>query len=107
MWGRCVAPLSPFLYWHAMSEIDLQHPHALSPEQARAAVQHVADALSTRFGLVCQWQEQRLVFTRPGVEGAITLRPGALQVNARLGWMLSAVKAQIEQEIRRVLREKF
>jgi len=90
-----------------MSEIDLQHSHTLPPEHARAAVEHVAQTLSTRFGLACHWQEERLLFKRAGVDGAITLAPGELRVKATLGFLFSALKPQIEQEIRRVLREKF
>jgi len=90
-----------------MSEIDIQHVHALTPEQARQAVQRVADTLNARFGLACRWQDDRLDFKRPGVEGVITLSPGQLQVRAQLGFLFSALRPQIEQEIRRVLQEKF
>jgi len=90
-----------------MSEIDLQHSHTLSPQEARAAVQHVAETLRARFGFVCQWQGECLLFKRSGVDGAIMLVPGELRVNAKLGFLFSALKGQIEQEIRRVLQEKF
>jgi len=90
-----------------MSEIDLQHSHALSPEQARAAVEQVAQTLHTRFGLACHWQGERLLFKRTGIDGAITLAAGELRVKATLGFLFSALKPQIEQEVRRVLREKF
>jgi len=90
-----------------MSEINLQHTHALSAEQARAAVEQVAETLRTRFGLACHWQGERLLFKRAGVDGEIALIPGELRVKATLGFLFSALKPQIEQDIRRVLRERF
>jgi len=90
-----------------MSDIDLQHAHTLSPDEARHALGQVADALSTRFGLNCRWQDERLIIQRPGVDGAIIPGPGQLRVSARLGFPFSALRGQIESEIRRVLREKF
>jgi putative polyhydroxyalkanoate system protein len=48
-----------------------------------------------------------LHFTRSGVDGHIALQPDSLHVTAQLGFLLSAMKGSIEQEIRRVLDEKF
>jgi len=91
-----------------MSKITLQHSHALPPDQARHAVQHLADVLQSRFGLACHWQgEECLAFKRAGVDGSIVLSPGQLQLTARLGFPVSLMQAQIEAEIRRVLQEKF
>lgn len=86
-----------------MAGIDIQHPHQLSPIDARAAVQQVADKLVERFGVDCQWQEDALHFSRAGVEGRIALLPGLVRVQAELGFLLSAMQAPIESEIRRVL----
>jgi len=91
-----------------MSTIELRHPHTLSPEQARAATQHIADALGAKFAVDCGWQgEDCLTFKRAGVNGAITLAPGQVQISAKLSFPLSLMKAQIEAEICRVLQEKF
>jgi len=90
-----------------MPEINLQHAHTLMPEQARHAVQHMADTLQSRFGFACRWQEDRLFFKRTGVDGVATLVPGELQLRAQLDFPVSLMKAQIEAEIRRVLQEKF
>jgi len=91
-----------------MSKITLQHAHALPPDQARHAVQHMADALQSRFGFVCHWPDDDcLAFKRAHVDGSITLSPGQLRFSARLGFPVSLMQAQIEAEIRRVLQEKF
>jgi len=91
-----------------MSKITLQHAHALPSDQARHAIQRMADVLQSRFGLTCHWQDDDcLNFKRTSVDGTITLSPGQLQVTARLGFPVSLMQGQIEAEIRRVLQEKL
>ena len=90
-----------------MAGIDIHHPHPLTAERAREAVQRVADKLVERFGVECRWQDDALAFTRAGVDGRIALLPGEVRVQAELGFMLSAMQAPIEAEIRRVLGKHF
>ena len=44
---------------------------------------------------------------RSGIDGRVSLQPGALNVSAKLGFLLGAMKGSIEHEIRRVLEERF
>lgn len=90
-----------------MSNIDIRHAHSLPPEQARQAVQDVADKLSERFGMVYDWSGNTLNFNRSGVDGHIEVEPGELHVTAKLGFLLGTMKGPIEAEIRRVLDERF
>jgi putative polyhydroxyalkanoate system protein len=90
-----------------MAGIDIRHSHDLSMEQARQAVQQVADSLVQRFGVECDWHGDTLRFSRPGVDGRIALEPQLLHVTASLGFLLSAMRGPIEAEIRRVLAERF
>ncbi|TCZ88944.1 polyhydroxyalkanoic acid system family protein [Lysobacter sp. N42] len=90
-----------------MSDIDIRHPHSLPPQQAREAVQGLAEALAQRFGVHYAWRGDALDFKRSGVDGRVALEPGALHVTARLGFLLGAMKGTIEHEIRRVLEERF
>jgi putative polyhydroxyalkanoate system protein len=90
-----------------MSNIDIHHTHSLSPDQARQAVQEVAEKLSARFGLACDWCGDHLEFSTSGVDGRIALAPQQVHVTARLGLLMSAFKGPIEAEIRRVLDERF
>ncbi|HEY4559233.1 MAG TPA: polyhydroxyalkanoic acid system family protein, partial [Lysobacter sp.] len=39
--------------------------------------------------------------------GRVHLEPGAVRVTAELGFLLGAMKGTIEDEIRRVLNERF
>ena len=90
-----------------MSHIDIRHTHSLAPKKARDAVQEVAEKLAARFGMAYDWDGDTLNFNRSGVEGHIALEPRNVQVTAKLGFLLAALKGPIEAEIRRVLEERF
>lgn len=90
-----------------MASIDIQHPHSKTPAQARKAVESVAKKLAERFDMDYGWDGDTLNFSRSGVDGKIALLADKLRVTADLGFLLSAMKGPIEQEIRRVLSEKF
>lgn len=90
-----------------MARIEINHTHGLSVPEARRAVEDIAGKLAERFDIQHHWQGQALLFERPGVSGRITLAARKVQVQAELGFLLSALKGSIEQEIRRYLDEKF
>jgi putative polyhydroxyalkanoate system protein len=90
-----------------MSTIEIRHPHALPPAQARQAVEDFAIKLGERFGIDYRWEGDVLHFKRSGVDGRITLLPDSLLLNARLGLFFAAMQGTIEQEMRRVLGERF
>jgi putative polyhydroxyalkanoate system protein len=90
-----------------MSNIDIRHSHSLPPDQARKAVQEVAEKLAERFGVDYDWAGDVLNFNRSGVDGHIALEPDQLHVTAKLGFLLGTMKGPIEAEIRRVLDERF
>ncbi|MCW6027172.1 putative polyhydroxyalkanoate system protein [Stenotrophomonas rhizophila] len=90
-----------------MSTIDIRHAHTLPAENARKAIEEVAAKLSERFGLESNWVGDVLNFNGSGVDGAIALQPGQVQVTAKLGFLLSAMKGMVESEIQRVLKEKL
>ena len=90
-----------------MSAIDIRHPHTLPKDEARKAVQEVAEKLDARFGMSSRWEGDVLHFKRSGVDGHIALQPKELHVSAQLWFLLSAMKGTIEQEIKRVLAERF
>lgn len=90
-----------------MPTIDIRHTHSLAPDNARDAVQRIAESLAAKFGVEHGWQGDSLMFRRGGVDGRVHLEPGAVRVTAELGFLLGAMKGTIESEIRRVLAERF
>jgi putative polyhydroxyalkanoate system protein len=90
-----------------MSQIDIRHNHSMPAKKARKAMEDVAKKLSERFGMDYNWEGDTLHFSRSGVDGQIALEEDQLHVRAKLGFLLAAMKGPIEQEIRRVLTERF
>ena len=90
-----------------MSTIEIEHAHSLAPDAARRAVEDVAIRLGQKFGMDYRWEGDVLHFRRSGVDGHIALAPGSLRVRAKLGLLLAAMRGPIEQEIRRILGERF
>lgn len=90
-----------------MSRIDIRHPHSLPLSKARKAIDAVAEKLAERFGIEHGWDGDVLDFTRPGVDGTITLSSNEIHVQAKLGFLAAMFKDSIEAEIRRVLQERF
>ena len=43
----------------------------------------------------------------PGLQGQVELLPQQVRVTAELGFLLSALRGQVEAEIRRVLAERL
>ena len=90
-----------------MSSIDIRHQHSLSMPKARKAVEEIAKKLASKFDMDYGWDGDDLHFTRSGVDGRIHLTAKQIRVTARLGFLLSALKGTVEQEIRKVLAERF
>jgi putative polyhydroxyalkanoate system protein len=90
-----------------MPRIDIHRPHQLSIPEARAVIDKVAARMHEKFGMDGRWQDDTLLFSRPGVSGSITVGSDAIQVKAELGLMLAPLKGMVEQEIRRKLDEHF
>lgn len=90
-----------------MSRIDIRHAHSLPKAKARKAVEEVAKKLAERFQMDYGWEGDTLNFSRSGVDGHIQLGAKDLHVWAKLGFLTAMFKDPIENEIRRVLDEKF
>ncbi len=90
-----------------MSRIDIRHAHSLPKAKARKAVEEVANKLAERFQMECAWEGDILNFSRSGVDGQIEVGPKELRVHAKLGFLAAMFKDSIQNEIMKVLDEKF
>ena len=88
-----------------MSEINIRRAHDLAPEAARRLAEAMAVRLEERFELAWCWEGDTLRFQRDGVQGGLTLGPGELQIQARLGFLLALARPQIEEELESQLDE--
>ncbi|MDP6967613.1 MAG: polyhydroxyalkanoic acid system family protein [Gammaproteobacteria bacterium] len=89
-----------------MAIVSILYPHQRSMEEARSAADNFAGKLQNKLGVNCTWQGDTMQLERQGVNGALTLAPGEVCVELKLGMMLSPMKGQIESEIQRQL-EKY
>lgn len=90
-----------------MSHIHIVHPHKLAPGQARDAAQKVADKLTDEFALSCRWHGDVLHFERSGVSGTLALAREQVEMDLKLGFLMSAFSGKIEQRIRENMGKVF
>ena len=90
-----------------MSEISIVQEHNLSPEQARAAAQQVAQRIAAEYGLACKWDGDVLRFERSGVEGALSLEGRQAAMRIRLGFFMGAFAPAIEAKVAEKMRKVF
>lgn len=82
-----------------MADIKMKRQHALGLKKGKAAAQKVADDLSEHFDMKSEWQGNQLHFTRAGVNGVLEVSKDSVEVQAKLGLLLSAFKPKIEDRI--------
>ncbi len=90
-----------------MATIDIHYPHTHSMKDARAAVEHVAERMTEKFGIRHSWDGDHLDFSGTGVKGRIALARKEVHLTATLGFLLSTFKGSIETEILRYLERDF
>ncbi|QOY95514.1 polyhydroxyalkanoic acid system family protein [Massilia sp. UMI-21] len=90
-----------------MSEISIVQEHTLTPEQARAAAQQVAQRIAAEYGLACKWDGDVLRFERSGVEGALSLEGQRAALRIRLGFFMAAFASAIEAKVAEKMRKVF
>jgi len=90
-----------------MARIDIRHPHTRNAEEARSIVDAITAQLHERFGVSGTWEGDAVHLAGPGLTGQVELLPQQVRVTAELGFLLSALRGQVEAEIRRVLGERL
>jgi putative polyhydroxyalkanoate system protein len=90
-----------------MAEISYVQDHQLTPENARAAAQKVADRMAREFDLACKWDGDVLRFERSGVQGALTLQKQQAALTIKLGFMMSMFASKIESKVAENMRKVF
>jgi putative polyhydroxyalkanoate system protein len=90
-----------------MSDIKLHRKHAIGLKKAKAAAQKVADELAEQFDIESEWEGNTLQFQRSGVSGSLTVSKDTVALDAKLGFLLSAFKPRIEEQINRNFDKYF
>ena len=84
-----------------MSEIHLHRKHALGLKKAKAAAQKVADEMAEHFDMSSEWSGNELHFSRSGVSGCLRVTKDEVVLDAKLGFLLSAFKPRIEEQVQK------
>jgi putative polyhydroxyalkanoate system protein len=90
-----------------MATIAIAKTHKLSHTHAKQAAQKIADDLHERFDLECTWNGDRIDFRRPGVSGTLHVGRSDVRLEAELGFLLSMLKAKIEEVVHRDFDKYF
>lgn len=83
-----------------MANIRIKQQHQLGPDLARQRVEQIAQELQKRLDAQYSWQGDCLHFQRSGASGTIQCAPDHIDLDIKLGMLLSPMKGAIEKTIR-------
>ncbi|MBD3671251.1 MAG: polyhydroxyalkanoic acid system family protein [Gammaproteobacteria bacterium] len=82
-----------------MAHIRINRAHSMDNKSIREEVQKLADKLSQELEARYQWNGDRLEFERSGASGFIAIGENNLNIELKLGMLLSPFKGKVEQSI--------
>ena len=92
-----------------MADIHIHRAHNLGLKGARKVAAEWSEAAQSKLDLACACAEgedgDEIQFSRTGVKGTLRVCGDHFELNAQLGFLLSAFKDQIEGEISKNLDE--
>jgi putative polyhydroxyalkanoate system protein len=90
-----------------MSSITIRRRHNLEHKKAKSAAEKVARDLQSRFDLEYAWDGDHIAFRRPGLSGSLHVGKSEVRLDAELSFLLTPLKAPIEQAINKELDALF
>lgn len=92
-----------------MADIHIHRTHQLGLEGARKVAAQWSEKAQSKLEMACACaaggEGDEIQFSRPGVKGTLRVCADHFELNAQLGFLLSAFKDQIESEIAKNLDE--
>lgn len=82
-----------------MSKIKVKRQHALGADKARSAVDKLAQKLRKDLDAEYHWDGSTLQFSRTGATGRIDVGDDEVNIEIKLGMLLSPLKGKIEKTI--------
>ena len=83
-----------------MAKIHIKQQHNLTHDQARERVEEIAKDLQKKLNAKYHWEGDSLRFTRSGASGHIDVGDGFIELDIKLGLVLTPMKSKIEQAVR-------
>ncbi len=86
-----------------MADLHILRAHKLGLTAARKIAHQWVEQAEQQFGLICTYQTgeaaDEVMFKRAGVQGCLSVTQDKFELNAKLGFLLSAFHAKIESEV--------
>jgi putative polyhydroxyalkanoate system protein len=82
-----------------MANINIKRNHSMPHKEVVATVQKLADELSEKLDATCEWEDDSLSFKRSGASGSVHVGKKDVEVNIKLGMLLTPLKGKIEQTV--------
>ena len=82
-----------------MARIHIKRQHELDHETVRSEVEGLAEKLADELSASYSWKGDRLEFKRSGASGYLDVSGQQLEVDIKLGMLLTPLKSTIESKI--------
>ncbi len=90
-----------------MATIRIKRKHHLDNETVRKEIQDLAEKLSKDLSARYSWEGDRLVFKRSGANGHIDIGEGEVDIEIKLGMVLTPLKGTVEKTVTSYLDERL
>lgn len=90
-----------------MSKVLIKQEHNKSDAEVREIISEVEGMLTSKFGLKTRWQGNAVKFQRSGLDGELSMQPGAVLIKMKLGMMLGMYSRKIQTELEKIVAEKL
>ena len=90
-----------------MATIRIHRKHDLDHDRVRDEVQKLADELARKLSAQYRWQGDKLTFERSGASGHIQIGEGEVDVEIRLGMLLTPMQGTIRSTIEEYLANRL
>lgn len=86
-----------------MSHICISRHHTMDREHVRSMTQELGEKLKSKFGGDYRWEGDMVHYKYSGVDAKVSFDESHLEVNVKLGLLMSALKGMIEAEVNKYL----
>jgi len=82
-----------------VAHVHIKRSHHLEHDHVKREVEQLAGKLATELSATCSWKGDRLEFKRSGANGFIDIGEQDLEIDIKLGMLLTPLKSTIETKI--------
>ena len=88
-----------------MSNINIIKPHHFGLDKGMEVMMTLAEDLAKQYGAEYVVRGSQVAFRATGIEGLVSLSDHDIQIEAKLGFLMSALKGTIENQIHHKIDE--